>query len=71
MQPTETAKTKSAAQVDEDGVSEEDVQAAMSAAIEEKKKEKFNKMIERGSKIAAQQQEQALDQLVTSSISTQ
>lgn len=71
MQPTETAKTKSAAQVDEDGVSEEDVQAAMSAAIEEKKKEKFNKMIERGSKIAAQQQEQALDQLVTTSISTQ
>ena len=71
MQPTETAKTKSAAQVDEDGVSEEDIQAAMSAAIEEKKKEKFNKMIERGSKIAAQQQEQALDQLVTTSISTQ
>ena len=71
MQPTETAKTKSAAQVDEDGVSEEDIQAAMSAAIEEKKKEKFNKMIERGSKITAQQQEQALDQLVTTSISTQ
>lgn len=35
-------------------MSEADMAQAMQTAIEEKKKEKFNKMIEKGSKIAAQ-----------------
>lgn len=58
-------------EVNEEDVSEQDIQAAMAAAIQEKKKQKFDKMIERGSKIAAQEQEQAVSQLVGNSISNQ
>ena len=49
-------------------VSDQDISQLMSQAIEEKKKTKFDKMIERGSKIAAQQQEQVMNQLVSNSI---
>lgn len=50
---SETPKGDADLEVNEEDVSEQDLQAAMDAAIQEKKKQKFDKMIERGSKIAA------------------
>jgi hypothetical protein len=46
-------KTDSDLEVNVEDVSEQDIQAAMDLAIQEKKQAKFNKMIERGSKLAA------------------
>lgn len=46
--------------VGDENILESDLQAAMQAAIQEKKKQKFDKMIEKGSKIAAQQQDQVM-----------
>ena len=54
----------------EPDLSEEDISTLMTQAIEEKKQEKFAKMIERGSAIAAQSQDQAISQLADKSIST-
>ena len=54
----------------EPDLSEEDISALMTQAIEEKKQEKFAKMIERGSAIAAQSQDQAISQLADKTATT-
>ena len=47
----------------DDALSEDDISNLMTEAIEQKKQEKFSKMIEKGSAIAAKSQDQAIDQI--------